>query len=83
MFGTLGVGWVMVRCPQQYDELMRRAGGVWEPGARQWLVERRRIGPVIRELERIVDPLFRRVGIHLDGEGQETLGAALGGVAGE
>jgi hypothetical protein len=48
MFGTLGVGWVMVRCPRQYDELMRRAGGVWEPRARQWLVERRRIGPVIR-----------------------------------
>ena len=34
VFGTLGVGWVMVRCPRQYDELMRRAGGVWEPGAR-------------------------------------------------
>jgi len=31
---------------------MRRAGGVWEPGARQWLIERRRIGPVIRELGR-------------------------------
>jgi hypothetical protein len=67
VFGTLGVGWVMVRCPREYHDLMRRAGGVWEPGARQWLVERRRIGPVIRELERIVDPLFRRVGIHLDG----------------
>jgi hypothetical protein len=40
---------------------------VWEPGARQWLLERRRIGPVIRELERTVDPLFRRAGIHLDG----------------
>jgi hypothetical protein len=26
-----------------------------------------RIGPVIRELERTVDPLFGRVGIHLDG----------------
>jgi hypothetical protein len=57
----------MVRCPPEYDELMRRAGGVWEPGARQWLVERRRIRPVLRELERTVDPLFRRVGIHLDG----------------
>jgi hypothetical protein len=66
VFGTLGVGWVMVRCPHQYDELMRRAGGVWEPGARQWLVERRRIGPVIRELERTVDPLFRHAGIRLD-----------------
>jgi hypothetical protein len=57
----------MVRSPRQYDELMRGAGGVWEPGARQWLVERRRIGPVIRALEHTVDPLFRRVGIHLDG----------------
>ena len=28
--------------------------------------KRRRIGPVIRELED-TDPLFRRVGIHLDG----------------
>jgi hypothetical protein len=26
VFGTLGVGWVMVRCPSEYDELMRRAG---------------------------------------------------------
>jgi hypothetical protein len=65
VFGTLGVGWVMVRCPRQYDDLLRGAGGVWEPGARQWLVERRRIGPVIRELERSVDPLFRRLGIDL------------------
>jgi hypothetical protein len=52
--------------PSDYDDLMRRAGGVWEPGARQWLVERRRIGPVLCELERSVDPLFRRVGIHLE-----------------
>ena len=66
VFGTLGVSWVMVRCPQQYDELMRRAGGVWEPGAWQWPVERRRIGPAIRELERTVYPLFRRAGVRLD-----------------
>ena len=45
---------IMVRCPSEYDDLMRGAGAVWEPGARQWLVQRRRIGPVIRELERIV-----------------------------
>jgi len=45
---------------------MRKAGGIWEPGSRQWLVERRRIGPVIRELEHTVDPLFRRAGIRLD-----------------
>ena len=66
VFGTLGVGWITVRCPRQYDELMRRAGATWEPGSRQWLVQRRRIGPVIRELERSVDPLFRHAGIRLD-----------------
>jgi len=65
VFGTLAWAWVMVRCPGEYDELMRRAGGVWEPGTPQWLVERRRIGPVIRELERTVDPLFRQAGIRL------------------
>jgi hypothetical protein len=65
VFGV-GVGWVTIRCPRQYDELMRRAGGTWEPGTRQWLVERRRIGPVIRELERVVDPLFAQAGIRLD-----------------
>jgi hypothetical protein len=65
VFGTLGVGWVTVRCPRQYDGLMRRAGGVWDPGARQWLIERRRIGPVIRALEAAVDPLFRQAGIRL------------------
>jgi hypothetical protein len=65
VFGV-GVGWVMVRCPRQYDDLMRRAGGTWDPGARQWLIEHRRIGPVIRELEREVDPLFAQAGIQLD-----------------
>ena len=68
MFGVgVGVGRVTIRCPRQYDELMRRAGGTWEPGTRQWLVERRRIGPVIRELERVVDPLFAQAGIRLPG----------------
>ena len=34
-------------------------------GTRQWLIERRRIGPVIRTLERVTDPLFRRAGLTL------------------
>ena len=63
-FGALG-GWISVRCPKDYDTLMRRAGGQWEPGTRRWLIERRRIGPVIRALERSVDPLFR-AGVALD-----------------
>jgi hypothetical protein len=45
---------------------MRRAGGLWDPGARRWLIERRRIGPVIRHLERRADPLFRQAGMRLD-----------------
>jgi hypothetical protein len=65
-FGRLG-GWVTARCPRRLDPLMRRAGGLWEPGARLWLIEPRRIRPVIRGLERTVDPLFRRAGIHLNG----------------
>ena len=47
---------------------MRKASGQWEPGTRAdgW-IERRRIGPVIRTLRRITDPLFRRAGLDLDG----------------
>jgi len=65
VFGV-GVGWVTIRGPRQYDELMRRAGATWDPGARQWVIQRRRIGPVIRELEHEVDPLFAQAGIRLD-----------------
>ena len=60
---------VAVRCPHEFDDLMRKAGGMLEPGSRRWLIVRRRIGPVIRELRRSTDPLFRRAGIDLDGEG--------------
>lgn len=65
VFGV-GVGWVTIRCPRQYDHLVRSAGATWDPGSRQWWIERRRIGPVIRELEREVDPLFTQAGIRLD-----------------
>jgi hypothetical protein len=45
---------------------MLKAGGVWEPGSRRWLIERRRIRPLVRNLRRNTDPLFRRVGLNLD-----------------
>jgi hypothetical protein len=61
-FGRL----VAVRCPCELADVMRRAGGQWEPGSRRWLIERRRIGPVIRILRRTTDPLFRRDGLDLD-----------------
>ena len=46
-FGELG-RLVAVRAPRELDDIFRRAGGTWEPGSRRWLIERRRIGPVIR-----------------------------------
>jgi hypothetical protein len=55
-----------VRCPQNFADILHRAGGVWEPGSRRWLLERRRISPVIRALQRATDPLFRRAGLTLD-----------------
>jgi len=57
---------VAVRCPRELTRILQCAGAVWEPGSRRWLVERRRIGPVIRELEAATDPLFRRVGLVLE-----------------
>jgi hypothetical protein len=46
---------------------MRLKGGVREPGSRRWLIHRWRINPLVRELWRSTDPLFRRTGIDLDG----------------
>jgi hypothetical protein len=57
---------VAVRCPVDLAPLMLRAGGLWEPGTRRWLIERRRIGPVLRHLRRITNPLFRQAGVSLD-----------------
>jgi hypothetical protein len=54
-----------VHCPREFDALMRDVGGQWEAGSRRWLIERRRIWPVIRTLQRRTDPLFRRVGLVL------------------
>ena len=59
-------GWVTVRCPSDYEPLMRKAGGMWDPGARLWFLHPRRVGPVLRELQRTTDPLFRQAGIDLD-----------------
>lgn len=61
-FGKL----VAIRAPREIDPIFQRAGGVWEPGSRSWLIERRRIGPVIRALRATTDLLFRRSGISLD-----------------
>jgi hypothetical protein len=67
-FDTVGA-MVAVRCPRGLDPLMKKAGGQWEPGSRRWLIVRRRVGPLIRDLRRSTDPLFRQAGMNLDGEG--------------
>ena len=55
-----------VRCPSDLDPVMQRAGGLVGAGSRRWLIERYRIGPVLRALRRVTDPLFRQAGIDLD-----------------
>jgi hypothetical protein len=65
-FSIFNPKWVAVRCPSDLDPLMRNAGGLWELGSRRWLIARRRINPLIRNLRRVTDPLFRRAGIDLD-----------------
>ena len=57
---------VAIRAPRELDAIFRRAGGAWEPGSRRWLIERRRIGPVIRELRKATDTLFLKSGVSLD-----------------
>ena len=62
-FGMLG-GMVAVRCPARLRPSDAQ-GRATEPGSRRWLIEPRRIGPVIHALRRDTDPL-RQAGIELD-----------------
>jgi len=50
-FGRLGF-WITVQCPGEVDDMMRAAGGVWDPGERRWLFRLHRLGPVLRALRR-------------------------------
>jgi len=45
---------------------MQKAGGLWEAGSKRWLIHRRRLGPLVRNLRRETDPLFRHAGLSLD-----------------
>ena len=49
---------VAVTCPRDFDPVMRRAGGQWQRATRVWLLERRRLGPVVRALRATTDPLL-------------------------
>jgi len=58
--------WVIVRCPPEFNPLMRRAGGTWETDRQRWRVHVRRIDFVIRVLHRVTGPLFRQARVDLD-----------------
>ena len=62
-----GAKWVAVRCPSEFDELMRLTGGLREAGSQRWLIPRWRINSLMRKLQRTTDPLFRQAGIDRDG----------------
>ena len=57
---------VAVTCPRDFDPVMRKAAGLWQRHTRVWLLERRRLGPVVRALRAATDPLLRRAGLDLD-----------------
>jgi hypothetical protein len=44
---------ITIRCPHDYDALMRLAGGVWDPGGGRWFIDPRRI-----QLAAVVDRLI-------------------------
>ena len=50
-FGRLGL-WITVQCPAEFDPMMLKAGGVWDPGERRWLFRLHRLGGVLRALRR-------------------------------
>jgi hypothetical protein len=68
-FSDFGGAYIAVRCPTDLEPLMQQAGGLWEPGSRRWLIRRRRLGPLVRNLRRVTDPLFRHAGPSLDEPG--------------
>ena len=37
-FSDCGGAYIAVRCPTDFEPLMQRAGGLWEPGSRRWLM---------------------------------------------
>ena len=63
---------VAIRRPRKLGHIVERAGGVWEPGTRRWLIRRKCIGTLIRVLEAstaaaaATNPLFRWAGVSLD-----------------
>ena len=65
-FEQFGAKWVAVRCPSDFDELMRLTGGLREVGSQRWLIPWWRINSLMRKLQRTTDPLFRQAGIDLD-----------------
>jgi hypothetical protein len=40
---------VVVHFPHDLHPLMRKAGGMWEPGGKRWLIHRGRMGPLMRD----------------------------------
>jgi hypothetical protein len=48
--GPAEIALVAVRCPSDLDPWMQKAAGLWDPGGRRWLIERKGMGPLIRNL---------------------------------
>lgn len=62
---------VPVHAPRDFAAVLTAAGGQWDRGNRFWWVEVRRIGPLVRRLQGVVDPLFAAAGLPVDGGTEE------------
>jgi hypothetical protein len=69
-----GEKWNRRPLPGRVQAADAKGRGLWDPASRRWLIERRRIGPVLRALRRDTDPLFRQAGIDLDGTARDKRG---------
>ena len=78
-FERFGAKWIAVRCASEFDELMRSTCGLREAGSHRWLIPRHRVGPLVRELRRAPDPLFRRRGSTWTGKATDERPALASG----
>jgi hypothetical protein len=56
---------IRVEAPRELVSVIEKRGGIYDKGIRCWWVERRRAAGLIRDLEAVVDPLFRCAGLEL------------------
>lgn len=77
-FEAFGAKWFAVRCPDELTSLMRQPAVSGSQAPRRWLIERRSLGALVRQMRQVTDTLFRQGGVSLD-RGSNHVMAQRGG----